>query len=736
VHIGHAREHGTGAALAVISSAVAEDNPEVQAARAMGIPVVKRAEFLGPLLAPYYSLGVAGTHGKTTTTAMLALILWRAGRDPSFIVGGRLAEAGLAGSAARAGTGPFVIEADEYDRMFLGLPLQTAIVTNIEWDHVDCYPTQAAYEAAFGQFVAQVPAGGHVILCAADPGARSLARAAGPGVLVETYSADREQQATWQAGAQGSGEPGAHIFYNGEAVARLALAAPGRHNLANALAAMAAAHRLGVAPAQAAAILAGFQGAGRRFEVTGEVHGVTVVDDYGHHPTEIAATLAAARQRYGARRLWAVFQPHTYSRFTALLDDFARSLREADRVVLLDIYAAREQDTGQAHSRQLLARLPVEQAHYAGTIPAATEYLLGQVGPGDVVITLSAGSGNQVGLQLLAGLHKRPQTGGAPERARAFIAAARAAGSEAVAGESLARHTTFRVGGPADLYAAAAAPEQILALARLAAEYGLPVTVLGGGSNVLVSDAGVRGLVIANQSRGMRIVEAVPSGAGPQVVAEAGAPLAGLARWAIRGGWQGLEWAVSVPGTVGGAVIGNAGAHGGQMADNLAWIEVGEPDGTRRIIPVEELGLAYRSSIFKAALAEGKRVPLVLAAGFQLGRGEPAQLSARADEFLARRRATQPVEPSAGSVFRNPPGDHAGRLIEAAGLKGHQIGAAQVSPRHANFIVNLGEARAADIAALIALIQTRVYERFGIYLWPEILFLGEWPDRQHHNLPQ
>jgi UDP-N-acetylmuramate--alanine ligase len=778
IYIGHAAEHVAGAAVVLISSAVSETNPEVQAARAAGIAVVKRSEFLGPLLAVRYAIGIAGTHGKTTTTAMLALILWRAGLDPGFIVGGRLAELGLAGSAARAGSGPFVIEADEYDRMFLGLPLQTAIVTNVEWDHVDCYPSSESYRVAFRQFVAQLPVGGHLVLCADDPGALALAGAAGPGITVDTYGLEPAHEPAWQARELQSNAAGglsAEITFRGELVARLALAVPGRHNVRNALAALAAANQLGVAPEVAAGILSEYRGAGRRFEVTGEAGGVTIIDDYGHHPTEIAATLDAARQRYGSRRLWAVFQPHTYTRFTTLLDDFAHSLAAADRVVLLDIYAAREANEGQVHSRQLLERLPDRQAHYAGTVPAAAEYLLAQVAPGDVVITLSAGSGNQAGHRLLAGLHERaaarktavpgrpdeheavsnrrdlagayprppaPEPGQArTEVLQALVKAASALGLTVTANESLARHTTFRIGGPAELFAPANDPGQMIALARLAAEYSLPITVLGGGSNVLIGDAGMRGLVIANQCRGMRVVEdnPFPVGAAPQVVGEAGAPLAGLARWAMRGGWQGLEWAVSVPGTVGGAVIGNAGAHCGQIADNLAWVEVawpgGErPGGGRQYLPAEELRLTYRSSVLKAALAEGRDLPLVLAAGFQLARGDPATLTARADEFLARRRATQPVEPSAGSIFRNPPGDHAGRLIETAGLKGHQIGGAQVSPRHANFIINVANARAADVAALITLIQTRVYELFAIKLWPEILFLGDWPDRSHHNL--
>lgn len=318
-----------------------------------------------------------------------------------------------------------------------------------------------------------------------------------------------------------------------------------------------------------------------------------------------------------------------------------------------------------------------------------------------------------------------------------FIAEVTRLGLRIRAGEPLARHTTFRIGGPAEMYAAAGQPDLLAAVLDLANAHEIPVTVLGGGSNVLVSDEGIRGLVIANQSRGIRAVtEApVPAGNPPQVVVDSGVALAGLARWTIRAGWAGLEWAVSVPGTVGGAVIGNAGAHGGEIADHLAWAYLAYPGQSRRYLTLSELEYGYRSSSLKHDLARraGHTVFAVLLAGFALQRGDPSALTTRADEFLAQRRSSQPVEPSAGSVFRNPPGDYAGRLIEAVDLKGYALGGAQISLRHANFIVNTGSARAADVLRLMKVMQERVQDRFGIRLIPEILFLGE-PDAECEQL--
>lgn len=410
IYRGHQAQHIAGAHLVLISSAVPDDNPEVTAARAAGIPVVKRYDFLGPLMAGRHGIGVAGSHGKTTTTSLIAIILLRAGLDPSFIIGGRVPVGPAEGmtsatTAARAGAGPFVIEADEYDRMFLGLQLEVAVVTNVEWDHVDCYPTPKAFVDAFRAFVGQLPDWGLLLVCADDVGSLALQDAVQPGTAVRTYGLS--PNADWQARRltpNARGGLDAEVWFEGAEVAALSLAIPGRHNVRNALAALAVAHWHGIKPAWAATMLRDFTGAGRRFEIVGEAGGVVVIDDYAHHPTEVAATLAAARIRYGSRRIWAVFQPHTFSRTQALLDDFARSFEDADRVLLLDIYPAREKIDLGMHSTHLLARMNHAAAQYVGTIPAAVDYLLAHIAPEDVVITMSAGDGNQVGQRLLASL--------------------------------------------------------------------------------------------------------------------------------------------------------------------------------------------------------------------------------------------------------------------------------------------------------------------------------------------
>ena len=316
-----------------------------------------------------------------------------------------------------------------------------------------------------------------------------------------------------------------------------------------------------------------------------------------------------------------------------------------------------------------------------------------------------------------------------------FDEAVRRTGVPILRAEPLAKYTTFRIGGPAEWFASAVTMRQLEVLAEVALEHSVPMTVLGGGSNLLISDAGISGLVVANQTRwqgpGTQFHEQWqhPAIRDEHWVAESGVMLAGLARATVRNGLAGLEWAVSVPGTVAGAVIGNAGAHGSDTAANLVWVLVHYAGCGRQVLSRDDLSYTYRSSRLKEELLDSNRAakPVILAAGFDLPQSDPSELMRRADENLARRRATQPVEPSAGSIFRNPPGDYAGRLIESLGLKGYRVGGAQVSPRHANFIVNTGQATAADVLALINLLRQSVYETTGCQLMPEILFLGDWP---------
>ena len=298
----------------------------------------------------------------------------------------------------------------------------------------------------------------------------------------------------------------------------------------------------------------------------------------------------------------------------------------------------------------------------------------------------------------------------------------------------LAPLTTMKVGGPAEYYATVHTTDQLLKLVRWARGVELPYFILGGGSNILISDAGMRGLVIENRCRQVRVDEApcceFPKDDRPYLMAESGAAMAGAARVSVRNGLQGLEWAVSVPGTVGGAVVGNAGAHGGEIKDHLEDALLLNERGDVQEYKNADFQYAYRDSSLKRQqpLVAGFKA-VILSVNFRLQRGNPTEISAQAERFLQHRRRTQPVEPSLGSTFVNPPGDYAGRLIEAAGLKGERLGGVQVSALHANFIVNpggVGKAKAADVIGLIEQIQRVVAERCGVHLAQEIQLVGEW----------
>lgn len=410
IYQGHAAANITGAEAVIISSAIPDTNPEVAAARAANIPVLKRSEFLGPLMADSTGIAVAGSHGKTTTTGMIAHILLEAGTDPTIILGGLLPQWE---SNGRFGAGEFfVIEADEYDHMFLGLRPTIAVITNIEHDHPDIYPTAAEYMAAFQDFANLLPPNGKLIVCGADPGIQNLLSQldlTGAGIV--TYGiASTEQNFTMQALDIRPNQLGGVDFLveqNGQTIGLARMRLPGLHNVGNALAAIAVALEAGIPFPQIVKALAGFGGVGRRFQVTGEIGGVTIIDDYAHHPTEIRATLAAARQRYPGRRLWAVWQPHTYSRTKLYFDEFVNSFQDADRVVALDIYRSREKDTLGIDTAVVISAMNHPNAVHIATKEAAAAYLLDRIIPDDVILTLGAGDGNLVGQWVLEGLQDR-----------------------------------------------------------------------------------------------------------------------------------------------------------------------------------------------------------------------------------------------------------------------------------------------------------------------------------------
>ena len=405
VSIGHHAEQVDGADIVIRSSAIPDTNPEVVAAEQAGIPVLKRVDFLKELTAGQKVIAVAGTHGKTTTTAMLAWCFNALGLDPSYVIGGL---AKNLENNAHAGRGEyFVFEADEYDGMFLGLAPDYLVVTNIEHDHPDCYPTPEIYFQAFVNLSELVKSGGKIIACADHPGSAALMQEIAKSTDTISYGTkpDVQYQVSNIQHPAGCGvsfdleirtnsqEP--HSFKD------IQLDIPGSHNALNAAAALAVVNETGLSILQAIAALREFSGTGRRFDIQGVVNGITVIDDYAHHPTEIRSTLSAARCRYPDNQIWVVWQPHTYSRTRELLDDFKVAFDDCDHVIVTEIYASREkhQDFSSIEVVNLMHHPDVRQIP---GLEEVTDFLKKNLTSGDVLLVLSAGDANQISQEMLA----------------------------------------------------------------------------------------------------------------------------------------------------------------------------------------------------------------------------------------------------------------------------------------------------------------------------------------------
>ena len=407
---GHSTENVIGAEVVVTSSAIPADNPEVVQARAAHIPVIPRAEMLAELMRLKYGIAVAGMHGKTTTTSMIAAILAGAGLDPTVVVGGRV---DAMGSNARLGKSQYLVaEADESDRSFLKLSPILAVVTNIDREHMDCYRNLRDVKRAFLDFMDRVPFYGMVVICNDDANLRrSLPQIRRRTV---TYGTRRGSDFHIRLGESAKISADNHplgrfkVSFGNHDLGEFRLHVPGAHNVLNATAAIAVGIGLDLQPDQIRAALENFRGVDRRFQLRGKAAGVSVIDDYGHHPTEIRATLAAARQ-CGFRKVHVVFQPHRYTRTQDLMDEFATAFDDADSVVILDIYAASEKPIEGITAEVLVRRLQEagRSARYAASFGEAAELAAGVAQQGDMILTLGAGSISQLGPMILERLGAR-----------------------------------------------------------------------------------------------------------------------------------------------------------------------------------------------------------------------------------------------------------------------------------------------------------------------------------------
>jgi len=406
VYQGHEAGHVAGATVVVTSSAVSAANPEVVEAHARKIPVIQRAEMLAELMRLKYGIAIAGMHGKTTTTSMVASVLAAGGLDPTVVVGGRV---DALGSNARLGTTQYLVaEADESDRSFLKLSPILAVVTNLDREHMDCYHDMADVERAFLDFMDKVPFYGAVTACLDNPLLAGILPRVRRRVFTYGVSPEADFRLEFLAAGQG---PFARFQVNTAEgpLGPFELHVPGRHNVLNATAAVAIARQLEDYPEKIAEGLNHFRGVDRRFQLRGQARGVTVVDDYGHHPTEIRATLAAARE-CGHGKIHVVFQPHRFSRTLDLLEQFRDAFKDADTVTVLPIYAASEEPIPGVTAERLAGRIEGPRVEYAPEFAAAVAAVVAQAREGDLILTLGAGSVSQLAPQILAALGPAQKT--------------------------------------------------------------------------------------------------------------------------------------------------------------------------------------------------------------------------------------------------------------------------------------------------------------------------------------
>ncbi len=700
----HHADQVQGVELVVYSSAIKAGNPAYDEAVRLGIPMVRRADALSAIMAGKRGIIVCGMHGKTTTSSMCAYGLRAAGVKPSHYVG---AEIPILGANARwdADGEYFVAEGDESDGTLANYFPEHAIVLNVEPEHLDFYRDIGEIDAVYKKLVSQTA--GWVVYCGDDEGAERVSRGAKARV---SYGEGEGCEYRLIGLRMEDGRPRFRVREHGEDLGEVHLGIPGRHNALNALAMIALARKLGVDFGAVAGALEKFEGARRRFETLYRDEDFWLVDDYGHHPTEIAATLATARMT-GARRTVVFFQPHRYSRTQALRAEFGPAFRESEVLVVSEIYAASEQPI-EGVSGGSVADAAKENGHPAALFEPRLADIPRRVGamlePGDLILSLGAGNIHEAAKSLASDLAMR----------RKLLQAMGGAGVVRLY-EPASKHTTIRIGGEAQFWVEPETEAGFADLVRFCVDAEIPLFLIGRGSNLLVRDGGFRG-VVAHLERGEFSQIEVR---GDEITAGVGVRFKQLCAFAKSAGLSGFEWMEGIPGSLGGGLRMNAGAMGSQTFDQVVRVRCCDSDGNIFSRHPEDLEIGYRGV---ASFQKNYALSAVL-------RGTPApeeSIGRLMAESEGKRKASQPIAASAGCVFKNPEGIAAGKLIDELGMKGKKIGGAKVSEIHANFIVNEGGATAADVLALIGEIRKKAREERGIELETEVQIVGDEAKRE------
>ena len=689
-----------GADMVVFSSAIKTDNPAYSAAKKAKIPLLRRAECLAAILHTKKGIVISGTHGKTTTSSMTAHVLREAGQKPSHYVGAEIPILGANAKWSQDGE-HMVAEGDESDGTLALYHPEHTVILNIEAEHLDFYKDLDQIKKVFSQLADQTT--GKLVFCAEDPVANEVC--ADRENAVSYGWEDADYTATEIRDLKGSSA--FTVKKRGVVLGDVELGIPGNHNILNALAAIALADSCGAEFTLVARALATFAGAKRRFETKYLSANYRIIDDYGHHPSELAATLQTARS-LKSKRVVVLFQPHRYSRTKALADDFGKVLQAADLVFITDVYAASEKPIKGISGQTLVDAMKVHGDIPATYLPdlAIAHHAVGHaLQPGDLLITLGAGNVHEAGTRLAADLK-------VIEEMQGLMPAGEIDGKLY---EPMNRHTTLLVGGPAQYWMEPHSFYGFAFLVDYCRERGIPVRVVGRGSNLLVRDGGIRGAVI-HPTGG--VFSEVTVGTRGEVTAGAGVRLKKLASIAGGSAIGGFEWMEGIPGNVGGALRMNAGAMGIETFDQVVRVTFLDEDGVIRTRERDEIVAQYRN------VAELRR-NFALQAVFKGKADTTENIKERWDASREKRKASQPVAASAGCTFRNPEEVPAGRVIDSLGLKGSTCGQAAVSEIHGNFVVNQGGASALEILTLIEFIQEKARDERNVELETEIKILGE-----------
>ena len=695
----HRAEDADSAELVIFSSAIKEDNPILVDARARKIPAIRRATALAAIMRGKRGIVIAGMHGKTTTTAMAAHVLRGGGLHPSHYVG---AEIPILGSNAHWDSlgQYFVAEGDESDGTLQLFHPEHALILNIEEEHLDFYADLAAIEEVFGKLLAQTSSA--VFYCADDANAARICSA-----QTNTVSYGFAENARYRATGLELHDFAATfcVERDKQKLGDATLNVPGKHNVSNALGVIALATELGIPFEKVARSLGTFRHARRRFEIKYESERFLLVDDYAHHPTEIRATLATAKSA-GRKRVLTMFQPHRYSRTKALRREFGRAFDDADRVVVTDVYAASEVALPGITGRTIADEIS-RRGHGNVSYQPRFDRLHGDVGhmlaDGDLVLSLGAGNIHEQLAALAAELV-------IAERLKAIVGAE----GDVRLSEPLSKHTTLRVGGPAQFWVEPRSEAAFAEVIRFCRRENLPLFVIGRGSNLLVRDGGIRGVVVHPSGGDFDKVEA----SDLEVVAGAGAKLKQIAYAGKAAGIGGFEWMEGIPGAVGGGLRMNAGAMGAQTFDQVVRVRYLDREGVAHEKTPAELEVHYRH-------VPSLNGNFAVSAVFRGEKSSAEEIVRRLEESQTQRRTTQPSAKSAGCIFKNPQTCPAGKLVDELGLKNLRAGNARISEVHGNFIINDGGATAAEVLELIGQIQESARAKRGIELETEVEIVGE-----------